>query len=88
MRSHPLYKITPLGGISKSSPRATDAVQKNKAYLARYELDRRSIFVGNLPGSFKESDLYQLFAEFGQIGQIDMHQVPSKYIGIYGHLSF
>lgn len=63
------------GGNARSPPSDTPARQ----YLARYEVDRRSIFVGNLPTGTTEGDIHDLFSEYGHIVDIILRETFSKF---------
>jgi RNA recognition motif-containing protein len=54
----------------------------DREYLDRYEVDRRSIFIGNLPSSTTESQIGQLFQHYGTINNIDIREGISKYNGL------
>jgi len=51
------------------------------SYLARYEVDRRSVFVGNLPPGTGEIDVIQLFSRVGNTYNIEVKEFHSKYDG-------
>ncbi|KAI9740107.1 MAG: hypothetical protein M1818_004858 [Claussenomyces sp. TS43310] len=80
LRDHELYRviqfnkehITP---VRDSSLRDDYAARK---YLSRYETDRRSIFVGNLPQHATEKQLQKLFGHFGAIQNLEFHQRRSN----------
>lgn len=63
-------------GPVRSSPSATDAA---RAYLSRYETDRRSIFVGNLPLGITENQVKELFGPYGKVEEINLHESASKF---------
>lgn len=50
-----------------------------KAYLARYEVDRRSIFVGNLPLGATEQQIRDIFEHYGEIQEISIRENASKF---------
>jgi hypothetical protein len=49
----------------------------NRLYLETYELDRRSVFVGNLPVDVVDADLKQHFENCGQVVQVTIHKPES-----------
>lgn len=60
----------------RSSPSATDSA---RAYLSRYEIDRCSIFVGNLPFGTTEQQIKDLFERHGKIEEIILRESTSKF---------
>jgi len=42
-------------------------------YLDRYEVNRRSIFIGNLPMNTTKAELYRLFEYYGVIKDVILH---------------
>lgn len=58
-----------------------------KAYLESYEIERRSIFVGNLPATVTEGQLQDLFGHLGQIINITVNRRPSVREGKCIHFS-
>lgn len=48
-----------------------------RAYLETYEVDRRSVFVGNLPTEINELELKEIFLKFGDIINITVHKNES-----------
>ena len=75
-RNHPLYKIQSIQGLA--SPNPSPISLSARSYLARYEVDRRSIFVGNLPLGVTEGELTQLFEHYGHIEEVVIRDSPSK----------
>ena len=53
-------------------------VDNAEQYLARYDVDRRSIFVGNLPRTVTEGQLSDLFSGYGRIKHVSIHTRPSR----------
>ncbi|EHK96020.1 putative Meiotic activator RIM4 [Glarea lozoyensis 74030] len=83
-RNHDVYKIQAVAGMASTPPRPTRHVSTSSAdrdYLDRYEVDRRSIFVGNLPMSTTEAQIAQLFEHYGTINNIVVREATSKYDG-------
>lgn len=68
---------SPNHGIRLISPTSANAA--TKAYLARYEVDRRSIFVGNLPVGTGEAQVKDLFESYGTIEEVTVREGISKF---------
>lgn len=58
----------------RSGPLAQHPVRN---YIDKYEVDHRSIFVGNLPQEFTERQVYDLFCPYGPIIDIQLHRRQS-----------
>ncbi len=54
---------------------------QNLAYLSAYDVDRRSLFVGNLGEEITELHLMRVFEKFGEILKINVHQNDSVIEG-------
>lgn len=52
-----------------------------RQYLETYEVDKRSVFVGNLPVDIQELDLQQKFQKYGPIRNITLHKNESVVDG-------
>jgi RNA recognition motif-containing protein len=90
-RKHDMFKLQPINGLG-SPARAANAVRSPssdsaRAYLARYEIDRRSIFVGNLPVGINEDEIKNIFEQYGQIQEIIIKESASKFEGKWLHYS-
>ncbi|POS83092.1 hypothetical protein EPUL_004372 [Erysiphe pulchra] len=48
-----------------------------RAYLDTYEIDRRSIFIGNLPTDIGELEVKEIFSKYGDIVNISVHKNES-----------
>ena len=77
-----MWKLVTIAGMNsssrvmtRSSPAATDSA---RAYISRYEVDRRSIFVGNLPLGTTEQQIKDLFEPYGKIEEINLRENASK----------
>ncbi|KAH6714345.1 hypothetical protein BKA61DRAFT_673641 [Leptodontidium sp. MPI-SDFR-AT-0119] len=57
-------------GFNKSDP-------AHRSYLDTYEVDKRSVFVGNLSIDVNEAELYEIFQHFGNIVQVTLHKNDS-----------
>lgn len=62
-------------GSSRCDRNNSDPVRR--AYLETYEVDRRSIFVGNLPNDIGQSEVNDLFSKYGDIIKITVHKNES-----------
>jgi hypothetical protein len=60
----------------RSLPSDADAA---RAYLSRYETDRRSIFVGNLPLGTTEDQIKELFEPYGKVEEVIIRESASKF---------
>jgi RNA recognition motif-containing protein len=83
-RNHDVYKIHAVAGMAQTPPRPSRHASTSSAdrdYLDRYEVDRRSIFVGNLPMSTTEAQIAQLFEQYGTINNVVVREATSKYDG-------
>jgi len=81
-RNHELYKLQAIAGLaspSRAVPSRSPSTPENRAYLERYEVDRRSIFVGNLPLGTTETQLFQLFEHCGTVDHIILRETASKF---------
>lgn len=54
-----------------------------KTYLKNYDVDRRSIFVANLPANTTESQVHDLFDNMGHIVNITINRRPSVREGTF-----
>lgn len=82
-RNHHLYKMQNIAGYG-SPPRTiyqdrSPSSVNARAYLARYDVDRRSIFVGNLPAGVTEDEIKQVFNQYGPIRDIMLRESPSRF---------
>ncbi len=53
----------------------------NRAYLDTYDVDRRSVFVANIPADTTELDLHHVFGKYGNIRNIILHKGESTFDG-------
>jgi RNA recognition motif-containing protein len=63
-----------------SPARSAFGVHSNPAdrqYLETYEVDKRSVFVGNLPVEILEIDLQQKFEKYGAVRRVTLHKNES-----------
>lgn len=79
-RNHELYKLHAVAGMaSPSKPGKNPVDNADRIWLARYEVDRRSIFVGNIPAGTTEDQLAEIFEPYGSIASIVLRESPSRY---------
>lgn len=52
-----------------------------RQYLDTYEVDKRSVFVGNLPSDITEGELQEIFQRFGVVVQVTLHKNDSTVDG-------
>lgn len=70
-RHDPVYTITAFD-LKKNC--ANTRNNGDEAFLAACERDRRSIFVGDLPGSVTQEDLEELFSQAGEVLRVNLIQ--------------
>ncbi|RDW63853.1 hypothetical protein BP5796_10355 [Coleophoma crateriformis] len=78
--NHPHYAmrlVAPHKSPKTASIARADA--ESRVFLEKYEVDRRSVFVGNLPGGVSGYDIGGLFSEFGSIRNVQVMDQPSKH---------
>ncbi|KAF4635113.1 hypothetical protein G7Y89_g2980 [Cudoniella acicularis] len=79
-RNHDLFKLHAVAGMaSPSRPGKSPGNSADRAYLDRYEVDRCSVFVGNLPVGTTEAQVSDLFEQCGTIEQIVLRETASKF---------
>ncbi|KAH8588346.1 hypothetical protein B0O99DRAFT_728700 [Bisporella sp. PMI_857] len=85
LRNHGVYRFTaiPQTGFPQVpatiSPRSGTANSSANIYIARYEIDRRTLFCGNLPAGTIEAEVHDLFAEYGHVKVVAVRETASKY---------
>lgn len=71
-RQHPRYRVIPYDEQKGTQIKKADSAE---AWLQRYEVDRRSIFIGSLPYGFDDLS-YQLRELLGELGDVvDVHVI-------------
>ncbi|KAE8440775.1 hypothetical protein EG329_006592 [Mollisiaceae sp. DMI_Dod_QoI] len=78
-RNHEEYKMQSLANMDMSSP-SRDRVHEDpvgRHYLDEYDIERRSIYVGNLPTDAVNDDLRDVFVKFGTIIKVTLHKNES-----------
>ncbi|TAQ88197.1 hypothetical protein B7494_g3501 [Chlorociboria aeruginascens] len=81
-RNHELFKMQPIAGLASPARREINRspdTEASRSYLARYDVDRRSIFVGNLPIGTSEEQVNGLFEHYGYIKEIIIRETTSRY---------
>lgn len=63
-RHHTIYRVQPYD-LKKNV--TTTRQSSDEVYLARYETDRRSVYVGNISPTMNESDLKAMFGTIGPV---------------------
>ncbi|KAK4168568.1 hypothetical protein QBC43DRAFT_330468 [Cladorrhinum sp. PSN259] len=65
---------------------------RDEDFLRRYDLDRRSVFVSNLPADTTQNQLKAFFERIGPINKIDVvmrhHQQTGVLIRVFGFIEF
>ncbi|KAL2065440.1 hypothetical protein VTL71DRAFT_3110 [Oculimacula yallundae] len=75
-RNHSEYKMQCMANIGSKGP-GHKSDPANRSYLDTYEVDKRSVFVGNLPTDVTEDDLKDLFHQCGDILRVTVHKNDS-----------
>lgn len=70
-RHDPVYTVTAFD-LKKNC--ANTRTNNDEAFLTACERDRRSIFVGDLPGNVTQGDLEELFSEAGEVLKVNLIQ--------------
>ncbi|KAI0995772.1 hypothetical protein K3495_g12408 [Podosphaera aphanis] len=76
-RNHAVYKMISLFHLGSPRNDRNQSDPARRAYLDTYEIDRRSIFVGNLPPDINELEVKDLFSKFGDIIHVAIHKSES-----------
>jgi len=67
------------GSPARTGPSPVDSIAKD--YNDRYEVDRVSLFCGNLAVGTAKDQIIELFQAFGTIVNILVRESPSKFDG-------
>ena len=59
----------------------TTRTEHDEAWLAQYEIDRQSIFVGGVPVETTEAQLDALFSEVGYVKSLEIVRKPAGHPG-------
>jgi polyadenylate-binding protein len=71
-RHDPTYRVDALD-LKRTDMSGHDGRNKHdEEYLRRYELDRRSVFVGNLPENITQEDIAALFSQVGEVQSVQL----------------
>lgn len=68
---------TPRHGNTRISPRDSHC----RHYLSEYAVDRKSVFVGNLPNDLTNAQIAEMFAACGEVIDVKLHHMPSTRPG-------
>ncbi|XMA14794.1 hypothetical protein WAI453_007585 [Rhynchosporium graminicola] len=74
-RNHSEYKMQCMANMNSRSPAKSNPA--DRTYLDTYEVDKRSIFIGNLSTDVTEDELREIFSPFGPIVHISLHKADS-----------
>lgn len=75
-RNHDVYKMQSMANMASPS-RNTKSNPAYRDYINTYDIERRSVFVGNLPVDASEAELEQHFANCGNIIRVTIHRPES-----------
>ena len=78
-RNHPEFKMQCMANMGSKSTTQSDP--QYRSYLDTYDVDKRSVFVGNLAIDVTESELFEIFQPFGRIVQVTLHKNDSTLDG-------
>ncbi|RKF72283.1 putative rna recognition domain-containing protein [Golovinomyces cichoracearum] len=76
-RNHAVYRMISLFHLGSPRGDRSQSDPARRAYLETYEVDRRSVFVGNLPTEISELEVKEIFLKFGDIINIAVHKNES-----------
>ncbi|KHJ30582.1 putative rna recognition domain-containing protein [Erysiphe necator] len=78
-RNHAIYNMISLFhlGTSQDDRRPTDLT--HRSCLDTYEVDRRSIFVGNLPTEINDLEVKNIFSKYGEIIDVTIYKNESNF---------
>ncbi|KAL8366895.1 hypothetical protein RB595_003214 [Gaeumannomyces hyphopodioides] len=74
-RNNDTYRVDAFDS-RKGLPRRTDA---DEAFLNQYDIDRRSIFVGNLPVHIEEDTVTELFSTVGKVNKVQLIKKTNNF---------
>jgi hypothetical protein len=83
-RNHDVYKMQSMANMcspARGSQFGGPSDPAARQYLENYEVDKRSVFVGNLPAETQELDLQQKFEKYGPIRRVTLHKNESLVDG-------
>jgi len=73
-----------VGPLDSKKANTTTKQDSDEAFLLRYEVDRRSIYVGNLSLSIDDDTLKQIFGEAGVIRELQVLRKFPENMGKLG----
>ncbi|KAK6580647.1 hypothetical protein PZA11_006883 [Diplocarpon coronariae] len=77
-RNHNEFKMQCMANMGSSSRgRGELSDPALRSYLDVYDVDKRSVFVGNLPVDITEGDLKAIFQQFGEVLNVSLHKNES-----------
>lgn len=82
LRNHEIYKVTPISGLAsprRNYRRSPEESRDARDYCARYEIERKSIFVGGLASGTTEVQVRELFDQCGRIVGVSIREMSSKF---------
>lgn len=84
-RDQDKYRLEQLNALDQTPVRRSAANCSSVAsqYLQRYDVDRRSVFVGNLPQGITRGDLKEIFCAHGDIIEVEVISRESIHEGAY-----
>ncbi|KAI1370722.1 hypothetical protein F4677DRAFT_457660 [Hypoxylon crocopeplum] len=86
-RRHPSYRVV---AYDLKKPVSSAHVDPDMAWLRRYEVDRRSIFVGHLPADAPNPEelLTELASEVGEVAKVQVVRKDARIAGRFGPVTF
>ncbi|PBP17134.1 RNA recognition domain-containing protein [Diplocarpon rosae] len=76
-RNHNEFKMQCMANMGSSRGREDPSDPALRSYLDVYDVDKRSVFVGNLPVNITEGDLKAIFQQFGEVLDVSLHKNES-----------
>jgi hypothetical protein len=89
-RNHDVFKMQSMANMCSPSrtPLVGQSNPEHRQYIETYEVDKRSVFVGNLPAETEELDVHKAFEHFGNLKKITIHKNESTVDGTFSWPSF
>ncbi|RKF63924.1 Polyadenylate-binding protein, cytoplasmic and nuclear [Erysiphe neolycopersici] len=78
-RNHAIYNMIRLFHLGASQHDRGQSDPTHRAYLDTYEVDRCSIFVGNLPSEINDLEVKDIFSKYGDIINITTYKNESNF---------
>ncbi|KAJ5040422.1 uncharacterized protein L3040_006078 [Drepanopeziza brunnea f. sp. 'multigermtubi'] len=76
-RNNPEFKMQALANMSSPAQQRDASDPSARAYLETYDVDKRSVFFGNLPSDVTEGEIHDIFQQFGGVCNITLHKSDS-----------